>query len=170
MLLVLSSYPSLLPHSFPVIFALSAKHCGNMQILYIEIHRASRQSRKPKSNLTLINTTERRDCESQNATQLSHFAQVFSQADITQDVEAFEFKGSGTEQDPYIVDWTEQDPINLMLYSKAKRCAITGIVAIATPAVALVSSAYSGCAKEVIAEFGCSQEVCEMYYKLFDVR
>ncbi|GAB7323894.1 hypothetical protein MBLNU13_g07326t1 [Cladosporium sp. NU13] len=102
---------------------------------------------------------EKRDCESQTPTQLSHFAQVFSQAGITQDVEAFEYKGSGTVEDPYIVDWIEHDPRNPMLYSKAKRWAITGIVAIATLAVALVSSAYSGGAKEVIAEFGCSQEV-----------
>lgn len=102
---------------------------------------------------------EKRDCESQTPTQLSYFAQVFSQAGITQDVEAFEYKGSGTEEDPYIVEWIPQDPRNPMLYSKTKRWAITGIVAIATLAVALVSSAFSGSAEEVIAEFGCSHEV-----------
>ena len=102
---------------------------------------------------------EKRDCESHTPTRLSYFAQVFSQAGITQDVEAFEYNGSGTEEDPYIVDWIAQDPRNPMLYSKAKRWSITGIVAIATLAVALVSSAYSGGAEEVIREFGCSQEV-----------
>lgn len=102
---------------------------------------------------------EKRDAESQTPTQLSHFAQVFSQAGITQDVEVTEYKGSGTEEDPYIVDWIKQDPRNPMLYSKTKRWGITATVAIATLAVALVSSAYSGGAKEVIAEFGCSQEV-----------
>ena len=102
---------------------------------------------------------EKQDCESQTPIQLSHFAQVFSQAGITQDVEAAEYKGSGTEEDPYIVDWIKQDPRNPMLYSKAKRWSITALVAIATLAVALVSSAYSGGAKEVIQEFGCSQEV-----------
>ena len=102
---------------------------------------------------------EKRDCESQTPTQLSNFAQVLSQAGITQDVEAFEYKGSGTEEDPYIVEWIPQDPRNPMLYSTAKRWTITAIVAIATLAVALVSSAYSGGAKEVIEEFGCSQTV-----------
>jgi len=102
---------------------------------------------------------EKRDCESQTPTQLSNFAQVFSQAGITPEVEAFEYKGSGTEEDPYIVEWITQDPRNPMLYSNAKKWGITGTVAIATLAVALVSSAYSGGAKEVIAEFGCSQEV-----------
>jgi Ca2+/H+ antiporter len=102
---------------------------------------------------------EKQDCESQTPTQLSYFAQVFSQAGITQDVEAFEYKGSGTEEDPYIVDWIAQDPRNPMHYGKLKRWSITAIVAIATLAVALVSSAYSGGAKEVIEEFGCSQEV-----------
>jgi Ca2+/H+ antiporter len=102
---------------------------------------------------------EKRDAESQTPTQLSHFAQVLSQAGITQDVEAAEYKGSGTEEDPYIVDWITQDPRNPMLYSKTKRWSITAVVAIATLAVALVSSAYSGGAKEVIAELGCSEEV-----------
>ena len=102
---------------------------------------------------------EKQDCESQTPTQLSYFAQVFSQAGITPEVEAFEYKGSGTEEDPYIVDWITQDPRNPMRYGIVKRWSITAIVAIATLAVALVSSAYSGGAKEVIAEFGCSQEV-----------
>lgn len=102
---------------------------------------------------------EKQDCESQTPTQLSYFAQVFSQAGITPEVEAFEYKGSGTEEDPYIVDWITQDPRNPMRYGIVKRWTITAIVAIATLAVALVSSAYSGGAKEVIEEFGCSQEV-----------
>jgi Ca2+/H+ antiporter len=102
---------------------------------------------------------EKRDCEFQKPTQLSHFAQVFDQAGITPEVEAFNYKGSGTEEDPYIVDWITQDPRNPMLYDKAKRWTLTMIVAIATLAVALVSSAYSGGAEEVIREFGCSQVV-----------
>ena len=102
---------------------------------------------------------EKRDCESQKPTQLSHFAQVFDQAGITPEVEAFNYKGSGTEEDPFIVDWITQDPRNPMLYGKAKRWTLTMVVAIATLAVALVSSAYSGGAEEVIREFGCSQVV-----------
>ena len=55
---------------------------------------------------------EKQDCESQEPTRLSHFAQVFDQAGITPEVEAFEYKGSGTEDDPYIVEWIAQDSRN----------------------------------------------------------
>lgn len=41
------------------------------------------------------------------------------------------------------------------------------VVAIATLAVAFVSSAYSGGSREVIAEFGCSQEVYTLGISLF---
>lgn len=44
---------------------------------------------------------------------------------------------------------------------------VSQVVAIATLAVAFVSSAYSGGSREVIAEFGCSQEVYTLGISLF---
>ena len=54
-----------------------------------------------------------------------------------------------------------------MLYSKTKKWCITMLVAIATLAVAFVSSAYSGGADEVIREFQISQEVFVLGTSLF---
>lgn len=54
-----------------------------------------------------------------------------------------------------------------MLYSPLKKWSLTMLVAMATLAVAFVSSAYSGGANEVIREFGCSQEVYTLGISLF---
>lgn len=108
-----------------------------------------------------------KDIESGNPGQLSHLKQVFSHAGITAEVENYNYEGSGTEEDPYVVNWIPNDPRNPMLYSEFKKWSITLLVAIATLAVAFVSSAYSGGAREVIAEFGCSQEIFTLGISLF---
>jgi hypothetical protein len=54
-----------------------------------------------------------------------------------------------------------------MLYSESNKWSITLLVALATLAVAFVSSAYSGGADQVIAEFGCSREVFTLGISLF---
>lgn len=108
-----------------------------------------------------------KDIESGKPGQLSHLKQVFSHAGITAEVENYNYEGSGTEEDPYVVNWIPNDPRNPMLYSEFKKWSITLLVAIATLAVAFVSSAYSGGAREVIAEFGCSQEIFTLGISLF---
>lgn len=66
-----------------------------------------------------------------------------------------------------MVTWIDNDPRNPMLYSKTKKWSITMMVAVATLAVAFVSSAYSGGANEVIMEFQISQEVFVLGTSLF---
>lgn len=82
-------------------------------------------------------------------------------------MEKYEYAGSGTEDDPYVVSWIENDPRNPMLYSTTKKWFITMLVALATLAVAFVSSAYSGGANEVIREFQMNQEVYVLGTSLF---
>jgi multidrug resistance protein len=108
-----------------------------------------------------------KDIESGKVTQLSYFQQVFNQAGITPEVENHKYEGAGTEEDPYVVSFIPNDPRNPMLYSTFKKWAITALVAIATLAVAFVSSAYSGGAREVIAEFGCAQIIFTLGVSLF---
>lgn len=108
-----------------------------------------------------------KDVESGRPSQLSHIAQVFNHAGITPEVENYNYEGSGTEEDPYVVNWIPNDPRNPMLYSEITKWYITALVAIATLAVAFVSSAFSGGAKEVIVEFGCSQEIFTLGISLF---
>jgi len=108
-----------------------------------------------------------KDIESDRPQQLSHWQQVFDQTGITPDVEKWHYEGSGTEEDPYVVKWIDKDPRNPMLYSEKTKWSITMLVALATLAVAFVSSAYSGGADAVIAEFRCSQEVYTLGISLF---
>lgn len=108
-----------------------------------------------------------KDVESGKPTPINHFRQVLDQSGITADVEKWQYDGSGTEDDPYVVVWIDNDPRNPMLYGEVKKWSLTMLVALATLAVAFVSSAYSGGTREIIAEFGCSQEVATLGVSLF---
>ncbi|OTA54163.1 MFS general substrate transporter [Hypoxylon sp. EC38] len=94
---------------------------------------------------------------------------VIDQAGVTPEVADFPYEGSGTEADPYIVTWIPDDPRNPMNFSAFRRWLITGVVAFATLAVALVSSAYSGGVAEIIAAFRISQEIAILGVSLFVV-
>ncbi|KAL2410392.1 Major facilitator superfamily multidrug transporter mdrA [Exophiala dermatitidis] len=98
---------------------------------------------------------------------VAHWRIVASQTLITEDVLNHEYRGSGTEDDPYVVEFIPNDPRNPMEFSQLKKWFITMTVAIATLAVAFVSSSYSGSAKEVIQEFHISQEVYTLGISLF---
>ncbi|KAI1451385.1 MFS general substrate transporter [Annulohypoxylon moriforme] len=94
---------------------------------------------------------------------------VVDQAGITPEVKNYEYEGSGTESDPYLVKWIPDDPRNPMNFSALTRWSITMVVAVATLAVALVSSAYSGGVSEIIIHFRISSEVAILGVSLFVV-
>lgn len=54
-----------------------------------------------------------------------------------------------------------------MLFSKNKKWTITIVVAVATLAVSFASSAYSGGVKQVILQFGVSEEIAVLGVSLF---
>ncbi|CAG8046785.1 unnamed protein product [Penicillium olsonii] len=92
---------------------------------------------------------------------------IFDPGCVSQQVIDHEYNGCGTEEDPYQVSWIEDDPRNPMLFSPLSRWLITILVGIETLSVALVSSAYSGSIKEIIAEFQVSEEVALLGISLF---
>ncbi|KAK5405398.1 MFS siderochrome iron transporter 1 [Exophiala xenobiotica] len=96
-----------------------------------------------------------------------HWRLVASQTLITDAVANYPYNGSGIEDDPYVVEFIPNDPRNPMEFSQVKKWFITLTVAIATLAVAFVSSAYSGGADEIIQTFGVSQEVFTLGISLF---
>lgn len=96
-----------------------------------------------------------------------HIKLVFDQTLVTDAVLTHPYRGSGTTEDPYIVEFIPNDPRNPMLFATWKKWAITMLVAIATLAVAFVSSAFSGGVRQIIAEFQCSQEVVTLGISLF---
>ena len=97
----------------------------------------------------------------------SHFRLVASPSLITPDVLNHKYAGTGTAADPHIVEFLPHDPRNPMLFSRAKRWALTFLMGVATLAVTFNSSAYSGGVIQVLAEFHCSEEVVTLGISLF---
>lgn len=102
-----------------------------------------------------------------NTTKIPYWRLIIDQAGITPEVANYKYAGSGTEEDPYLLHWIPNDPRNPMSFSPVKRWFITMTVAIATLAVALVSSAYTGGIAQIIEEFKISQEVATLGVSLF---
>lgn len=73
-----------------------------------------------------------KDVESRRPARISHFKRVLDQSVVTDDIVNAHYDGSGTEEDPFIVVWLDDDPVNPMNYPAAKKWFITALVAIAT--------------------------------------
>ncbi|EKG16620.1 Major facilitator superfamily [Macrophomina phaseolina MS6] len=108
-----------------------------------------------------------KDVESGRIARIPHFKRVLDQAAVNDDIINAHYDGSGTDEDPYIVVWLDDDPVNPMNYPIAVKWTITMLVAVATLAVAFVSSAYSGGVREIIAEFGVVQIIATLGISLF---
>lgn len=105
--------------------------------------------------------------ESSLPTKISYFRLVFEQGVVTQQIFDHPYPGSGTEDDPYAVTWIPDDPRNPMNFSEVKKWSFTMLVAIATLAVALVSSAYTGGVAQIEEQFGIGSEVATLGVSLF---
>jgi MFS family permease len=98
---------------------------------------------------------------------LSHWRMVISQSGITDDVLNYHYKGSGTAEDPYLVEYIPFDHRNPMEWPDWKKWCITGIVAFSTLAVSLVASAYSAAIPQIMQEFGCGEEIATLGTSFF---
>ncbi|KAI9929312.1 hypothetical protein ASPWEDRAFT_156756 [Aspergillus wentii DTO 134E9] len=105
--------------------------------------------------------------EAPQASKIPLWRMVFDQGAVTQQIIDHPYSGSGTESDPYVVSWIENDPRDPMAFSEIARWSITFLVAMATLAVALVSSAYSGGMVELVLFFQISEEVALLGISLF---
>ena len=108
-----------------------------------------------------------KDPESGRSGRISHFTRVRHQGVLNDDILNHPYKGSGTKDDPFLVTWIENDPINPMNYPVALKWSITMLVAVATLAVAFVSSAYSGGIAEILREFQIAQIIGTLGISLF---
>ncbi|RKK84993.1 putative MFS-type transporter [Fusarium oxysporum] len=107
------------------------------------------------------------DAEYTKTKALLHWRLVIDQAGVTPEVLAYDYQGSGTEQDPFVVQWIPHDPRNPQQWSDSKKWFITAAVATATLTVSLVSSAYTGGMKQIIRDFHLSEEVATLGISLF---
>lgn len=85
--------------------------------------------------MTLAGALEERDAEAQRPVpkKSSHWGLVIDQAHVTPEVLDWQYKGSGTEEDPYLVVYIENDRRNPMLWSAGKKWVITMLVAVVSP-------------------------------------
>ncbi|KAL2259888.1 hypothetical protein VTK26DRAFT_6272 [Humicola hyalothermophila] len=112
--------------------------------------------------------TGKPDVECQKArNNASHFFLLFRQHGVTEAVLNHQYPGHGTPDSPYIVDFLPQDASNAMQYPKYKKWTITLLQAVATLAVAFVSTAYSGGVMDVLMYFRISTTVSILGVSLF---
>ena len=75
------------------------------------------------------------------------------------DILSHSYSGSGTQEDPYLVEWLPKDHENPQTWSAVYKWAQTIQVAIATLSVALASSAYSGAVDSLQAQFHPTKQI-----------
>ncbi|PKY01082.1 bicyclomycin resistance protein [Aspergillus campestris IBT 28561] len=105
--------------------------------------------------------------KAQHARSIPYWRQVLDQGAVTQEIAQFDYPGSGTEQDPYVVSWIPNDPRNPMLLQTWRKVTITLVVSMATFAVAIASSCYSGAIKQVVEDLHVDNELATLGLSLF---
>jgi hypothetical protein len=70
----------------------------------------------------------------------SHWQLVIDQTHVTPEVIDWPYSGSGTEEDPYVVVYIENDRRNPLLFPTSKKWMITLLVAFVSSTFPLVSS------------------------------
>ncbi|WVQ65222.1 uncharacterized protein L199_003395 [Kwoniella botswanensis] len=86
-----------------------------------------------------------------------------------EDILARKYPGSGTNEDPHIVDWLQNDKEDPQNWPAVYKWTLIAIVSWLTLAVALSSSAYTGGAQDIVVEFGASLELVIAGVSLFVV-
>lgn len=95
------------------------------------------------------------------------FRLVVDQARIDNEVRTHQYDGAGTIGDPYVVTWIEEDAGNPMNWTPKLKWTIAIIVALECFVTAFCSSAYSGCLRELVANFHASTTLLTAGISLF---
>lgn len=101
------------------------------------------------------------------ATHQSHFKLVLSQTCITPEIANYSFPGSGTEVNPYLVDWLPEDPRNPHEIATGMKWLITMIMALGTLSISMSSSIYSGALSQIENDFDISRQLSVASISLF---
>jgi MFS family permease len=86
---------------------------------------------------------------------------------ITQEVFDHPYAGSGTDEDPFVVQWMPKDFRNPLQLSTPMKWGITMVAAMETLVVALVSSAYTGGILQIEEQFMITTEVATLGVSLY---
>ncbi|KAJ5663222.1 Major facilitator superfamily domain general substrate transporter [Penicillium longicatenatum] len=97
----------------------------------------------------------------------SHFKLVVDRTLLTDKVRHHGYPGSGTTEDPYVVDWLPNDPKNGFNMSPGMKWVIVMICAFNTLACSLASTIFSGAILQLKDYFHISDEVSILTVSLF---
>lgn len=75
--------------------------------------------------------------------------------------------GSGTVEDPFIVEWLPHDRYNSLNFSPTRKWLLTSLVTLSTFAISLVSSAYSSSSQQITSEFHTDGETFDAGVALY---
>ncbi|KAL8665705.1 MAG: hypothetical protein Q9202_002015 [Teloschistes flavicans] len=99
---------------------------------------------------------------------LSHTRLLFSHTIITEEIVNHRYPGSGTQDDPYLVDWIPGDPRNPMTaIGPGMKWLITVIMALGTLSVTFSSTAFSGSIPQIQKDLHASAELSILSVSLF---
>jgi multidrug resistance protein len=107
------------------------------------------------------------ESQQQGRNDVPHWFLVFHPSGVSDAVLNYTYPGEGTHESPYVVDFLPHDASNPQQYTRLRKWSITLIQAVATLAVAFVSTAYSGGVSEIIRDFQISTTVAILGISLF---
>jgi hypothetical protein len=96
-----------------------------------------------------------------------YLALMWHHGHVDECIRNHKYSGQGTVEDPFVVEWLENDPRNPMLFNDALKWLWTMLCAFSTFAVAFTTSAYTAAPNEVLKEFQVSHEVFVLGLSLF---
>lgn len=97
----------------------------------------------------------------------SFWRRIFNPGHVSKDALSQSYYGSGSDTDPFIVQWVLNDPCDPRSFSKAKKWSFTVLLSLATLSVALASSAYTGAVPQLCEEYGVSSTTAYLGVSLF---
>jgi MFS family permease len=89
----------------------------------------------------------------------SHWRLLTSHGIINDEVLSWHYEGSGTDLDPYVVKWIENDPRDPMHFPSSRKWVFTMISALTLFIVTLASSGYTGGIPSLMQQLEVSQEL-----------
>lgn len=111
---------------------------------------------------------DERDVESEYGQEsIPHWRMLVDQGVLTPSIINHHYNGNGTEEDPYVVTWIENDPRNPLHFSFSYKWMATVTMGFATLCVSFCSSAYTGGLPSLMEQFHSSQEVTVLGLTMF---
>lgn len=98
---------------------------------------------------------------------ISYLQLMLDQGHVDERIANHQYSGQGTTEEPFVVEWLENDSRNPMLFNNRVKWLWTMLAAFSTLTVAFTTSAYTAAPNEVLEEFHVSHEVFTLGLSIF---